>query len=290
MAGRKRAPRRRRSTTGKPPGTSNPLKKRAPKGVRKRAPRKKKARPIVKLSNGDQACDRCHKEKTRYMQWSDEMARNRRICEACHDIEYREREFRHAEATAREKMVMDKVRTDASRLVEQFILNRLDQYDLSAATIYVTLREDGALRKNPTSVRHLLPAPPKGRGSTKWRSWMEVKIGLIAAHKVEWPIQAEVKTGTKKIDDEVAVVLMRKDWYFETEDIEWADPAEALAFAAGEGLHKVLVRLKQVKGRAVGTEARRFAIQWLGEFREWRRGRAVPAQETLGFAPQTAAG
>lgn len=300
MAGAPR--RRRRSTTGKPRGTSNPLKKRAPRGVRKprvakpkvakpAKPRAKKKRAIVKLSNGRQACDRCHKEECKFQEWNEEWQRQRGTCAKCHDADWRERTLRHNEATSREKMVMDEIRDPASSfLVERFILDRLEQYDLSGATIYVTLRMDGGLRTNPTSVRHLLPTPPRGRGATKWRPWMEVKIGLIAGHKAAWPFPVEVKIGTKKIQDEVAVVLMRKDWYFETQDIEWADAAEALAFAAGEGLHKVLVRLKQVPGRAVGTEARRFAIQWLTEFRKWRKGRGPSEQESLGFAAATAAG
>lgn len=281
-----RPPRRRRKA-------SNPLKKRAPKGVRKpkkRAPRKKKAPPEVKLSNGKQACDRCHKREPKHTTWVDDWGRYKRTCEGCHDTEWRERTLRHAEATARELMVMDEIRDGDSFLVEQFIRQRLGQLDLSSAVVYVTLREDGALRKNLTSVKHHFPDRPAGRGSKKWRPWLEVKVGRIAKHKAEFPHAMEVNIGTKKIDDEVAVVLMRKDWYFETEDVELADMAEALAFGAGEGLHKILVRMKQVAGRQVGTEARRYAIRFLADFRRWRRGRGAPSQETLGFGAAAAAG
>lgn len=286
--------RRRRRSTGKPPGTSNPLRKRAPKGVRKPRPAKpkpaekpKKARPHVTLEGGGVACDRCHKERYKYQtpHGAKGWGRDRVLCESCRDTEWRENALRHSDALSREFMVMDNIRDEGSFLVERFLDQKLRAYDMPRATIYVDLRYDGQLRKNPTSVSHLLPNPKRGAGARKWRPWMEVKVGQIDQGKISWPFKTTVGVGTKKIQDEVARELMRKDWYFETVDVEFADAAEALAFAAAEGLHKVLVKLRVEKGRAVGTEARRFAVRWLEDFRVWRRGRGgAPRQTTLGLS------
>lgn len=298
MAGAPR--RRRRRSTGKPPGTSNPLKKRAPKGVRKPRPKKAVSKPKsarkrshVQLESGGIGCDRCHKERYKFMtpHGASGWGRDRYLCEACRDVEWREHALRHSEALEREFMVMDNIRSEGSFLVERFLAERLGGYDIPRATIYVELRDDGSLRKNPTSLKYLLPGPKRGAGAKKWRPWMEVKVGQIGPASIAWPLAVEVKVGTRKVKDEVAALLMRKDWYFETVDVTLADAAEALAFAAAEGLHKILVKLKLEKGRAVGTEARRFAIRWLEDFRAWRRGRGgPPKQESLRFATARAAG
>ncbi len=238
----------------------------AAKRAAKRAARPRPKAKAPRTKDGKRACDRCLKaEGTREIHSEGKIIF---FCEGCRETRWREQTFKHNDLPHREVMVMDRLRTDASRLVETFILHQLRAYDMSGGTAYIKLETHAALRKQAVRVTHFTPPRKRGRGSTKWRPWLEAAVGLRP--RVTWPVREEIKIGTAQIDDELAVELMRKDWYFEMEDVEWADAAEALAYGAGVGLHKVLRKLGQIKGRDVGTEARRFGILWLAEFRAWR--------------------
>jgi hypothetical protein len=230
--------------------------------------KRKKEFKAPRTKDGKLACERCLKAEGKKSHLTTKDGRTIRHCENCRETQWREQQFKHGEAPAREIMVMDALRTHESRLAEQFILHQVRAFSLKGVTAYIKIEEHAALRKQAVRVQHFTPPRKAGRGSTKWRPWFEAAIGLRPA--VTWPVREEIKIGTAQIKDEVAVELMRKDWYFETEDVEWADAAEALAYGAGVALHKILRKIGQIEGRDVGTEARKLGIRWLAEFRAWR--------------------
>lgn len=252
------APRRRRKS-GLSPSQRAANVRPKPKGKIFKAPR---------LKTGELACECCLKAEGKRTHWTAKDGRVIRNCADCQEARWRESQFRHDSVPNREIMVMDSLKTRDSRLVERFILHKLSAFSLKGVTAYIKLEEHAALRKQAVRAQHFTPPRKAGRGATKWRPWYEAAIGLRPG--VEWPVREEINIGTKKIDDEVAVELMRKDWYFETQEVKWADAAEALAYGAGVALHKILRKIGQIDGRDVGTEARKLGIRWLAEFRAWR--------------------
>lgn len=165
-------------------------------------------------------------------------------------------------------LIRDHVRSDATRLAERFIEHVIEPHmgGLKKITIYLVLKHS-RMRRGSVTTKVRIPEKPKdGRPA---RPWMEVRV-LLRGDLV-YPVVQQFPTASVRVTDPTARALMGIAWFYEHEDVTFADDAEAFVFGVGRGMFKILRRRGLVPGRASRVGMNRNGLEWLQKFREWEQ-------------------
>lgn len=232
------------------------------------AGRRRRVRPY----GGKRQCQRCRKRAAEFRVVVE--GDPRFLCAPCKDVvDYRPPEI----------MIHDHERTEWTAEAEAFIGAKIAPLrpallESPLRALYVALRHSN-LTAGTVVVKPYIQARPKGapRG---WRPWMSVDVSVRRTHA--YPFTESVRTSSVAVRPEEQA-LMGRDWFFEYEEVVFNDPAEVFVYGAGQGLFKVLRRLRLVPGRASKVGMRAHGVGWLREFRALRARRHGGAGEMATF-------
>lgn len=215
----------------------------------------------VREYTGKRQCQRCRKRDAEFRVVIE--GDPRFLCRMCKDV---------VDYQPPELMIHDHERTEWTIEAEKFIDARLESLraailDSPLRALYIALRHSN-MKVGAVVVKPHIQARPKGapRG---WRPWMSVEVSVRRTHR--YPFVERVRTGSVAVREEERN-LIGQEWFFEYEEVAFNDPAEVFVYGAGQGLFKVLRKLKLVPGRASKVGMRAHGLEWLREFRESRAG------------------
>lgn len=149
-------------------------------------------------------------------------------------------------------------RTDIAPTAVGFILNKLEQFDLTK------LDEFKLLPLNRIQPFHGLCTYPKRTAKRSRTFEHQYKIRCsVNIRRDRWPVTIEEGIGTwSKVNGG------QRLWGWITEKVTYASVEEAAVFVAGHEAFHFLRCTRQVEGRNTQAQANAYGIAWLKEFRK----------------------
>lgn len=220
-------------------------------------------------ADGD--CERCKKSKIRYkVSYHDKNgnAHTTFTCLKC--LHLYKFEDRYKVNPKTHLMIHDIIQDATSKEAVAFIEKKLGAFDfVGKATVFISLKNHD-ISFADVICKHRFPTKPKNIGGAPWVEWLEAKI--LLRKDIEYPFVKKLNVASVQVKDAAAKVLMGGvKWFYETENVTFADAAEFLVYGAGYGAFKILRTLKLVPGLASKIGMANHGLAWLKEFREQRK-------------------
>jgi len=99
--------------------------------------------------------------------------------------------------------------------------------------------------------------------------WSECAVSLRKPPR--FPFVEEMNVGSIQVKTNLDRALTGKEWFYETEKARFEDYDEMAAFAFGWAAFVVLRKANAIPGRLTRTGCAKKAIEWLEEYREWKK-------------------
>lgn len=101
------------------------------------------------------------------------------------------------------------------------------------------------------------------------KGWGECAVSI---RDPRWfPCVEEFNIGSIQAKTELDKALTGREWFYETEKVEFRSYDEMGAFGFGWAAFTVLRKESAVPGRLTKTGCSKKAIEWLEEYREWKK-------------------
>lgn len=101
------------------------------------------------------------------------------------------------------------------------------------------------------------------------KGWGECAVSV--RNPGRFPCVEEFNIGSIQVRTELDKALTGREWFYETEKVEFRSPDEMGAFGLGWAAFTVLRKEGAVPGRLTKTGCAKKAIEWLEEYREWKK-------------------